>query len=69
MNQAVAADSHDNCYSIPPKPTDGFSVYRLSKGGYTFNVWESKLFSLFYLYKYCKHKIKMLAYAISHKIV
>ncbi|XP_034936642.1 ADP-ribosylation factor-like protein 3 [Chelonus insularis] len=40
MNQAVAADSHGNYYQFPPKPTDGFAVYRLKKGNYIFNVWE-----------------------------
>ncbi|KAK0081109.1 hypothetical protein PV325_012785 [Microctonus aethiopoides] len=39
MNQAVAADTLE-FYQVPPKPTDGFAVYRLRKGDYTFNIWE-----------------------------
>ncbi|XP_063986831.1 ADP-ribosylation factor-like protein 2 [Diachasmimorpha longicaudata] len=40
MNQAVAAESRGNFYQMPPKPTDGFAVYKLRKGDYVFNVWE-----------------------------
>lgn len=40
MNQACIANGDDGPYIVPPQPTQGFIVYRLKNGGYSYNIWE-----------------------------
>lgn len=40
MNQVCMANGEGEPYKVPPVPTQGFNVYRLQNGYYTYNVWE-----------------------------
>ncbi|KAI4489941.1 hypothetical protein M0804_004123 [Polistes exclamans] len=40
MNQMRIIYGDKRPYKVPPKPTQGFTVYRIKCGSFTYNVWE-----------------------------
>ncbi|XP_034181825.1 uncharacterized protein LOC117605078 [Osmia lignaria lignaria] len=40
INQLCVANGDEHSYTIPPKPTEGSSVYRIKNGLYSYNVWD-----------------------------
>lgn len=40
MNQVCVIHGDKQPYKVPPQPTQGFTVYRLKFGSFTYNVWE-----------------------------
>ncbi|KAI4495408.1 hypothetical protein M0802_008798 [Mischocyttarus mexicanus] len=40
MDQVCIIHGDGNPYKAPPQPTQGFTVYRLEMGSFTYNVWE-----------------------------
>lgn len=41
INQICVANGDETSYIVPPKPTEGSSVYRIKNGVLFYNVWDS----------------------------
>ncbi|XP_078039696.1 uncharacterized protein LOC144471485 [Augochlora pura] len=40
IDQISVANGDESCYTVPPKPTQGSSVYRIKHGSFCYNVWD-----------------------------
>ncbi|XP_015429616.1 PREDICTED: ADP-ribosylation factor-like protein 3 [Dufourea novaeangliae] len=40
INQICVANGDENSYTVPPKPTQGSSVYKIKNGSYCYNIWD-----------------------------
>ncbi|XP_076623954.1 uncharacterized protein LOC143343200 [Colletes latitarsis] len=40
INQICVANGDEKSYTVPPKSTQGSSVYRIKHGSYSYNVWD-----------------------------
>lgn len=41
INQICVANGDETSYTVPPKSTQGSSMYRVKYGLYTYNIWDS----------------------------